>query len=390
MSPLLVLAGVLLLLGSTSGLHLPALKDDTPDQKLNVRTERENHCRDDEYKYKGICCVKCPKGTYVEEHCKADHLQGKCDSCVEGENYTAHANGIDHCVGCTACKDDKVLVRACTLTADAECQCKPGTYCLPSESCEVCSLCPRSTTAVQEIGQLCNATTPTEQLPGPATKGEGLNDLENSGQGVWTVIGILLLFVIIIGLIILIFIVKKIRSKGRENTTNDVESSLLATGSSNATIASGASEPNGSAENISTCEFEDAENPCNAAAAGDSAPHVQSSGARETPCTSESDSEIITEDQRDEIFYTFIDEVPNKDWKRFMRIIGLKNNDIDHMISDNPHDVKERNFGMLSSWRNKLGRDATKDKLFNALDQMGLGGCKENIMNNLKNILPNL
>ncbi|NWU60285.1 TNR26 factor, partial [Pterocles burchelli] len=79
-------------------------------------------------------------GTYVAQHCSVPHWRGRCVPCTEGEGYTAHENGLEECLSCRQCKEDQITLRPCTLTHDAECQCKQGYFC-PAEGCEICQRC---------------------------------------------------------------------------------------------------------------------------------------------------------------------------------------------------------------------------------------------------------
>ncbi|NXQ33478.1 TR10A factor, partial [Alaudala cheleensis] len=76
-------------------------------------------------------------GTFVADHCSASHLRGKCDPCEEGKGFTVHANGLEGCSPCRQCNEGQITLRPCTLTQDAECQCKPGYFCV-DEGCEMC------------------------------------------------------------------------------------------------------------------------------------------------------------------------------------------------------------------------------------------------------------
>lgn len=38
---------------------------------------------------------------------------------------------------------DEIVTAACTTTTDTKCQCKPGTFCVPDQACEVCKRCAR-------------------------------------------------------------------------------------------------------------------------------------------------------------------------------------------------------------------------------------------------------
>ncbi|NWS88017.1 TR10A factor, partial [Toxostoma redivivum] len=76
-------------------------------------------------------------GTFVADHCIASNSSGKCDPCMEGKGYTAHANGLEGCLPCRQCREDQITLRPCTRTQDAECQCKPG-YSCADDDCEIC------------------------------------------------------------------------------------------------------------------------------------------------------------------------------------------------------------------------------------------------------------
>ncbi|KGL73517.1 Tumor necrosis factor receptor superfamily member 10C, partial [Tinamus guttatus] len=81
-----------------------------------------------------------PTGYFVAQHCSASHLRAICAPCIEGEDYTAHPNGLERCLPCKQCKDDQITLRTCTLTHDTECQCKEGYFC-PIGGCEICQKC---------------------------------------------------------------------------------------------------------------------------------------------------------------------------------------------------------------------------------------------------------
>uniref|UniRef100_A0A8C3P0A1 TNFR-Cys domain-containing protein n=1 Tax=Cyanoderma ruficeps TaxID=181631 RepID=A0A8C3P0A1_9PASS len=94
-------------------------------------------CGEREYFHEGSCCEFCEAGTFVADHCNTSHSRGKCDPCKEGKGFTAHANGLEECLPCRQCKEGQITLRPCTLTQDAECQCKRGYFC-SDEDCEMC------------------------------------------------------------------------------------------------------------------------------------------------------------------------------------------------------------------------------------------------------------
>ncbi|NWV36074.1 TNR22 factor, partial [Grantiella picta] len=76
-------------------------------------------------------------GTFVAAHCSVSHSRGICEPCNEGKDYTAHDNGLEACLPCRQCKEDQKMVRPCTVTQNAECQCKEE-YSCADKDCEIC------------------------------------------------------------------------------------------------------------------------------------------------------------------------------------------------------------------------------------------------------------
>ncbi|XP_062399150.1 hematopoietic death receptor isoform X1 [Sardina pilchardus] len=104
------------------------------------RTLRDISCKAGTYPHEGICCLKCPAGNYVKAHCTETLKEGSCETC-DYDTYTEHENGLSQCLSCTKCPPDQKATKACTPVSDTECQCKPGSFCLPHHACEVCKRC---------------------------------------------------------------------------------------------------------------------------------------------------------------------------------------------------------------------------------------------------------
>ncbi|XP_071258815.1 tumor necrosis factor receptor superfamily member 10B-like isoform X1 [Salvelinus alpinus] len=106
-------------------------------------TQRDISCRENlEYPHDNICCLNCLAGTYVKAYCTRSFEHGTCETC-EFDTYTEHGNGLRQCLKCTTCHSDQVTTKACTITQDRECRCKPGLFCAPDQACEVCKKCLR-------------------------------------------------------------------------------------------------------------------------------------------------------------------------------------------------------------------------------------------------------
>ncbi|XP_030806413.1 tumor necrosis factor receptor superfamily member 26-like [Camarhynchus parvulus] len=188
--------------GRAAGLLLVVL--------LTMPRARAN-CGETEYFHQGLCCVFCEAGTFVADHCNASHLKGKCDPCKEGEGFIAHPNGLEECLPCRQCKEDQITLRPCTLTQNAECQCKQGYFC-DDEGCEMCRRISQEHPDGKEI--LLNSTD-TREL-----------GLTNPGKEahVWV---ILVLLLAVLGLLILVVLVKKLKCDKAASTVKDVEGQLV-------------------------------------------------------------------------------------------------------------------------------------------------------------------
>lgn len=83
------------------------------------------------------------------------------------------------------------------------------------------------------------------------------------------------------------------------------------------------------------------------------------------------------------IYYEFEHSIPEKDWKTFIRLVGLKEHDIEFCEHENPGNSMEQRHKMLLRWKDRLGREATVFKLLAALHKMGLQTYLQNIINKL-------
>ncbi|XP_077036032.1 tumor necrosis factor receptor superfamily member 6-like isoform X2 [Agelaius phoeniceus] len=179
---------------------------------LTMPRARAN-CGEREYFHQGLCCVFCEAGTFVADHCNASHLKGKCDPCKQGKGFTAHANGLEECLPCRQCKEDQITLRPCTLTQNAECQCKQGYFC-DDEGCEMCWRISQEHPDGKEI--LLNSTDTTEL------------GLTNQGKEarVW-VIPVLLMAGLGLLIVVVVVLVRKLKCDKAASAVKDVEGHLV-------------------------------------------------------------------------------------------------------------------------------------------------------------------
>ncbi|XP_068004403.1 tumor necrosis factor receptor superfamily member 10A-like [Melanerpes formicivorus] len=381
------------------------------------------YCGHGQYFHDSRCCLLCPAGTYVAEHCSTPNSRGRCAPCMEGETFTAHENGLEGCLPCRECKDDQVVLRPCTVTRDTECQCRQGYFC-PAEGCEICQRCSTMCPEGKEIVQNCNAT--TDLRCGLPEQGSTLH--------VWFIglgLGI--------GVLLLLLIIQKLRCDKAVSTAKDPEKGLEPEGSTESLILPEVKAPaNNSAksegENAGETPEEQAQlninlegknilpeensipergtclhgvwrchverclkritRPSLPARTGQNPAHHQtaqpnlpSCGVPATCVIQEPRCQIIVKDlSRKELrdcFSTFIKEVPLKKWKQLMRTL-LNENEIDKIIYDFPNNNEEQSYQMLLSWKNHLGEKQSIIKLLDELRSLDIKAY-DNILNTLKN-----
>ncbi|XP_069713832.1 tumor necrosis factor receptor superfamily member 10A-like isoform X2 [Phaenicophaeus curvirostris] len=390
-------------------------------------------CRLGEYLYEGRCCLSCPAGTYVAQHCPAPHSRGRCAPCIEGESYTAHENGLEACLPCRECKEDQITLRPCTLTSDAECQCKQGYFC-PAGGCEICQKCSTTCPEGKEIVQNCNATTDLEC----GLLNQGLVHKYCSAWFVGRIDVWITVIILVVVALLLFLVIQKLRNNKATSTDNkDAEKGLEPKGSTERLILpevrtladkttspedkNSDESPEGQAQsgvpsevNIVSPEensvvfsawgsvlhggwrnrmercwrrITESSLPAKPGAFHPNAPSKIPSGrVPANHMAQEPNCRIIVKDlsQKElrDCFGTFIKEVPPKKWKRFMRT-HLQENDIVKIMYDFPNDVEEQSYQMLLTWKNTLGE---KQSIIKLLDELRCLDTKayDNVLNALK------
>ncbi|XP_058014196.1 tumor necrosis factor receptor superfamily member 16-like isoform X2 [Ahaetulla prasina] len=304
------------------------------------------HCEPGEFPYSGICCKLCPAGTHVEEFCTIPHTLGTCEACIDGENYTAYDNRLEHCLPCIECKSGFKMIAPCTSKKKIECQCNDGYFCPPGcEECVKCKRCPKG----QGIIESCNATTDTKCGPPYPGKEESTDHLIPDNN---------------------------------ENVNSTTE----------ATVASQDRLPEtAERENLEmgNREQEDYVLP--------NRPSVPSS--LEVVCSNGQSSErndvqssnkpavrfkASSMETLDEAYFQTKDIVGPDYWNTLMRKCGLSHNDMQSIEHDYAQHSDEQRYQMLRTLRDRNGVVEAFDKIFAALQKMKLNGIYENLINELK------
>ncbi|XP_053576403.1 tumor necrosis factor receptor superfamily member 1A-like isoform X2 [Bombina bombina] len=379
------------------------------------RTAQQISCNDNEYPHNGKCCKKCPEGTHVAEHCTSDHGQGECERCLHGDNYTEYPNGLDACLPCRYCRDDEVPVHDCTQTANTLCQCKPGTYCIPGQTCEICLSCRSAGIKLPckpTRNTVCEDALPPETNTLKMDQNYTQNAMEETETGGMVPV-VLVSVCIITGILLVIFVVVyklKCKGKGKQPANANTGMEQLLQTENNHCAPSNASEEHELRISNSTLH-ESAYDPCvmeqllqtennhrapsnaseeNELRISNSTPHE--SAYVDIPQAHCAPQQISLNDWMNASFtdemhfnyccYNLIDNVPDKHWKEFMRRINLT--DIEIGECSHYQGLREQKYQMLNTWRNKYGTEATIQKLLQPLHDMQQRRCVETIENTLK------
>ncbi|XP_044115916.1 tumor necrosis factor receptor superfamily member 1A-like [Neovison vison] len=387
----------------------------------------EPGCGLDEYQPDGLerCCKKCPAGSHVSRHCGVNHGVPLCSQCEPG-TFLAHRNGQPSCQPCTACRADQEVVAACTQTSDRQCQCKTGNFYCDSLNCaENCFRCNRCAGAVIRP---CNATHDTvcDSDAGADTPGK-ITPKDVSAHWskiVAVVFGIFSFIIIIIGVFFGVFYyfckrkglwprwrftsICRGTADGPGSTTRPWHSdSLVPLNSENEQPAAdveasssgarleregSASPPTAAPHPAPSEEPAEATEPLQGAVGG--SPVIPQQALQSVDpmapglptlrnLEQEYEAKYFVRDPSREaqIYYKFESSISDRDWKPFMRFLGLGDSDIDNCESQYPGDVMEQHHQMLRVWRTRTGSGASVFGLLAALHKMQLRMPLENIIN---------
>ncbi|XP_078392989.1 tumor necrosis factor receptor superfamily member 10B-like isoform X1 [Cetorhinus maximus] len=380
------------------------------------RTIRDVHCPKEDYYpvTPKLCCRKCPAGTHVAEHCKKSYTIGKCENCMEGEDYTEWPNGLDECLHCHSCRKDEEVVSDCTRQKNTVCQCEAGRFCLANQSCEMCQKCKTNCPEGQIVKVECSRTSDT--VCGMAET----STATLSGDAIALIVVLLVMLIILC--VSPIICCKKTRCKEQFHTIHSMVNTWLRKPDSAVTDpGSEALEDEHLPQDIGSqaqrrgaveCGGnERMDNDVNEArnereALLQNSPNALAKFQAETPVLSPSDAGspsgsgvdplMVQPEQTDpndprenpqpfqmveefpdseglrQSFSSFVDVVPIVRWKEFMRRLQLTENQIVEAERNNAFNVKEGHYQMLHTWLQKAGNRASIKALLQTLHEMDL------------------
>ncbi|NXI94932.1 TNR25 factor, partial [Psophia crepitans] len=357
------------------------------------------------------CCTQCPAGTFLLSPCSDRGNDSVCTSCPPG-TFRAQPNTFPECQACYEC-DRQAFQRVlsnCSATSNVACGCEPGRFrdCLDERcsdfSCRQCQPCTgrliqRPCSEVQDT--LCGSCKPDFYAEGsecrpcrmsaPETCGKECQRACSGGGGGGQGSGLEYVLLALTGPLFLgaLAIYHK-----RKRLQHDAPAGAAPV------MAQATTPPAGAAATLwcqararaldgqcwtGTCSLQPTE--CAASTARQSPEHwallrEQPSGAAwpggepEPSAPPEPRSALLQGSQ----LYAVIDAVPVRRWKEFMRVLELREAEIELVELEVAH-IRDQQYEMLKRWCQQTS--ATLDRVFGALERMELAGCAEALRRSL-------
>ncbi|XP_042332056.1 tumor necrosis factor receptor superfamily member 10B-like isoform X2 [Sceloporus undulatus] len=340
------------------------------------------------YPHKGRQCRKCLPGFRVKDHCTPG-VETTCHPC-DNDTFSKHLNALKACFPCKTCRQfDEVELQPCTTTSDTLCACKNGTFCLPHHPCETCHKCRLRCPEGQQMVKPCTSTSDIEcdpYVPSPTPPTE--TGFSRSIIGI--IVGCSLA-----GFLVLLAVTyrKKFRCCTRANSRGSTAGMWR--------FLPSLKDIQCLQRNCGGRRGEEADNMWNTQVDQESPLSSESSTHRTsnmsemmllptttTPeeesqrCATERRRDLLPADGKDPVdalrssFDIFIKEVPVKEWWRYMRALGLTDNEITR-AERNHKDLEEQQFQMLRTWLDKSGKEASVNTLLKTLRNNELKGVEE-------------
>ncbi|XP_051895422.1 tumor necrosis factor receptor superfamily member 25 isoform X2 [Pristis pectinata] len=361
------------------------------DQKRRKRNSEK--CPNHQYRDSrtSFCCRMCPAGSYVESSCEKDGDLPQCKTCPS-RTYLAFDNYRSECQSCTICdKQLQTTIHNCTATNNTVCGCKAHQYrqchlngckffhCL---NCSMCSnrkvikpcsqqedaQCGECLPGFYQHGDQCQNCTEIKNDSSPNTSGCFISKPSYATvlKSILSVLG---------SLFILFVMIQLLRCKFQRTWVVEEPKTLT----------------------VTVPEDEEARNEVKALPFEIPAPEGKSSPLIDFPVrplannniygTSRQISQLHSEEQVSmpldgRTLYEIINLVPVRRWKELMRLLKLKECDIERIEMDVTHS-RDQQYEMLRQWSQQ--QTASMESLYQALEIMNLTGLAEELKTKLLN-----
>ncbi|XP_062394537.1 tumor necrosis factor receptor superfamily member 1A isoform X2 [Sardina pilchardus] len=368
----------------------------SPSPAKSTTSSRHDKCQlDHQYPHSSnkFCCNKCIPGFVQHKECSGEGRTTECKPCRNG-TYMDVANYYANCFRCRKCKVTEVEITKCNYKTNTVCQCKPGYYkknIIPEldHECRRCKKCGdgeiETSPCTPEQDRkceckylhyrekiddtFCKLCSDEDDCPGVLVKpstdpGPGNPELPMLVTVPLTIIATVLLT----ALVMLSYkaIKRRVKQEKRSPATSEPPDSP--------SVSLTSSEPlltvTSSVATIKNDHNEGIPFPC------------QASSETQNALPDCVPREIKT----GKFIYSVLDLVPVSRVTELVRLLGVKDQDIERARRDNPLSCHEAQYHMLKRWADSGTRGHTATlawplllQLLATLRDMGLGGCAESL-----------
>lgn len=350
------------------------------------------------------CCPQCPAGTFLFKPCTSPENGSVCRACPAG-TFRTQPNTFSECQACYECDRQafQSVLSNCSATSNVACGCEPGHFrvCFDKTcsefSCQKCQPCTgrliqRPCSEVQDT--LCDSSCkPDFYREGDECRPCHMSTLDTCGKECQQVCGSNNdqgsgLEYILLGLTGPLFLGALAIYHKRKRLWHDaLAGGPLPTAQATSSMAGAAATP--------WCQFNARgwDNLCWTQPRSPQATERATGTARQSlkpqallcePPSDEGEPSAPPEPRgallQGSQLYAVIDVVPVRRWKEFMRMLELREAEIELVELEVAH-IRDQQYEMLKRWCQQTS--ATLDHVFAALERMELAGCAEALRQSL-------
>ncbi|NXC27593.1 TNR25 factor, partial [Campylorhamphus procurvoides] len=348
------------------------------------------------------CCDQCPAGTFLREPCTS-HNSSVCDPCPTG-TFRTQPNTLPKCQACYECDRQafQSVLSNCSATSNIACGCEPGHFrvCLDKScsdfSCQKCQPCTgrliqRPCSEMQDT--VCDSSCkPDFYIEGGECRPCHMSTLDtcskecqqacgsssSSSQGLEYIL-LALTGPLFLGALAIYHKRRRLRHSALADDPLHTAQAATSTAGAVATPWYQFSARRWESLCWQPCSPQGTDS---ATAMLRQSPKHQAllwehpSGKGEPPAPLEPRSALLQGSQ----LYAVIDAVPVRRWKEFMRMLELREAEIE-LVELEVANIRDQQYEMLKRWCQQTS--ATLDRVFAALERMELAGCAEALRQNL-------
>ncbi|NWI66822.1 TNR25 factor, partial [Todus mexicanus] len=344
------------------------------------------------------CCAQCPAGMFLVSPCSSHGNDTVCKACSDG-TFRAQPNTLPKCQACYECDRQafQTVLSNCSATSNVACGCEPGRFrdCLDERcsdfSCRQCQPCPgrhiqRPCSEAQDT--LCGSCKPDHYAEGGECRPCHRTTPETCGQECQRVCGgsgsqdsgleyivLALTGPLFLGALAIYHKRKRLRHDAPAGSSLPV-----------AHVATPTCQVSAHRwDNLCCTRLPSSQVMEHAPGMARHGPEHQALLQKQPGSVAQPSGKVEPVEPRGALLqgsqlYAVIDAVPVRRWKEFMRVLELREAEIELVELEVAH-IRDQQYEMLKRWCQQTS--ATLDRVFAALERMDLAGCAEALRRSL-------